>query len=248
MHWKRNKAYIHLIHLMLAGKRLQIWVFMMQSKAVVVTGFSRQISHGFWVSVGVSVRWYREYVKNCNVAINWRHANWLQDCKLTILRPTGLHKKPVHWGYQVIRVSVFGTSPIGYQRLVHGSPTWSPPESNLCIRNFCPVNMYVNISYTYHVFFLVYPIVAEDVANFLTSEDLICIPASFGVFEVAHIMCFWWTGKKSLESLQFCQHIVVNTFGQRAMLLALSLSVRVQHSSGHQGRWNEAALCSTKSS
>lgn len=43
-------------------------------------------------------------------------------------------------------------------------------------------------------------------------------------------------------------HRLINTFGQRALLLALSLSVRVQHSNGHQGRWNEAALCSTKSS
>ena len=59
-------------------KRLQIWVFMMQSKAVVATGLSRQICHGFWVSVGIGWGiggWYREYVKNCNVAINWRHAN-----------------------------------------------------------------------------------------------------------------------------------------------------------------------------
>ena len=43
---------------------------------------------------------------------------------------------------EVIRVSVFGASPIGYQCLVHGSPTWSPPESNLCIRNFCRVLRY----------------------------------------------------------------------------------------------------------
>ena len=40
-------------------------------------------------------------------------------------------------------VSVFGASPIGYQCLVHGSPTWSPPESNLCIRNFCRVLTYL---------------------------------------------------------------------------------------------------------
>ena len=46
---------------------------------------------------------------------------------------------------EVIRVSVFGASPIGYQCLVHGSPTWSPPESNLCIRNFCPVLIYIYI-------------------------------------------------------------------------------------------------------
>ena len=44
---------------------------------------------------------------------------------------------------EVLRVSVFGTSPIGYQCLVHDSPTWSPPESNLCIRNFCPVLIYI---------------------------------------------------------------------------------------------------------
>ena len=78
-------------------KRLQIWVFMMQSKAVVATGLSRQICHGFWVSVGIGWGiggWYREYVKNCHVAINWRHANyWLQDCKFTLLRPTGFARE-----------------------------------------------------------------------------------------------------------------------------------------------------------
>ena len=80
VHWKWNKTYIHLIHLTLAEKGLQIWVFMMQSKAVLATGLSRQICHGFSVSVGIGLGiggWYREYVKNWNVAINWRHAKWL---------------------------------------------------------------------------------------------------------------------------------------------------------------------------
>ena len=59
VHWKRNKTYIHLIHLMLSEKRSQIWAFMMQSKAVVATGLSRQICHCFWVSVGIGwgYRW-----------------------------------------------------------------------------------------------------------------------------------------------------------------------------------------------
>ena len=36
-----------------AEKRLQIWILMMQSKAVVATGLSGQICHDFWVSVGI---------------------------------------------------------------------------------------------------------------------------------------------------------------------------------------------------
>ena len=44
------------------------------------------------VSVGDTANMI-EYVKNYNVGINSRHANWLQDCKLTILRPTGFAQK-----------------------------------------------------------------------------------------------------------------------------------------------------------
>ena len=64
---------------MLAEKRSQIWVFMMQSKTVMAARLSKHIiAFGYWlVSVRVSVRVsvgnfanIIEYVKNSNVKIN----------------------------------------------------------------------------------------------------------------------------------------------------------------------------------
>ena len=90
------------------------------------TGLSRQICHGFWVSVGVSAG---------------DTANMSKIVMSRSTEDTQIHNSKTDWFCtrnpytEVLRVSVFGTSPIGYQCLVHDSPL----ESNLCIRNFCPV-------------------------------------------------------------------------------------------------------------
>ncbi len=91
-------------------------------------------------------------------------------------------------------------SPLSFEPCISQTQAWATvfqqlelSQTEIVLVSFWNPDKYGNtttdiiyISYIRIVFF-VDPIVPEDFAHFLTSEDHLCIPSSFGGFEVAHI-------------------------------------------------------------